>query len=166
MQCSFNNSEDDGGAADSTSILEILQDISLRLACLEDKVDKVAERVEDLMDDYHPDYDVKYSDDLPSNSLKAKFKASRMELRKMEDIYSEVLHQMTKQQLDRDMAIIKAEGLQVLAMDMLLGIDDPYEILNKSFWVGTARASRLHEQMLAHNKFLQACRDFYNMHGC
>ncbi len=36
-------------------MLEILQDISSQLAHLKQKVDKVVERVEDLMDDYHPD---------------------------------------------------------------------------------------------------------------
>ncbi len=72
---------------------------------------------------------------------------------------------MARQWLDRDMAIIKAKGLQALAMDTLLGIDDPYKILNKSFWIGTAGTARLHEQMLACNKFLRAHHDFYNAHG-
>ncbi len=62
------------------------------------------------------------------------------------------------------MAIIKVEGLQLLSVDMPLGMEDPYEILNKSFWVGTIRVASLHEQMLAHNKFLQACQDFYNIY--
>ncbi len=31
------------------------------------------------------------------------------------------------------MAIIKGEGLQSLVADMLLGMEDPYELLNKSF---------------------------------
>ncbi len=146
-------------------MMEILQDIASRLVCLEEKVDTVAERVEDLMDDYHPDYDVKYPGDLPSKSLKAKFEASRLELRKTGNIYSEALRQMARQRLDRDMAIIKGEGLMVLAVDMLLGMEDPYEILNKSFWVGQIGATGLHQQMLARNKFLRACRDFYNAHG-
>ncbi len=68
---------------DSTSIMELLQDIS--------SVECVAERVEDLMDDYHPDHDVKYPDDLPSKSMMAEFVASQLELRKTGDIYSEVL---------------------------------------------------------------------------
>ncbi len=54
------------------------------------------------------------------------------------------------------MAVIKVKGLQSLAEDMPLRMDDPYEILNKSFWVGTVRADGLHEQMLARNKFLRA----------
>ncbi len=73
---------------------------------------------------------------------------------------------MAKQRLDRDMAIIKAEGLQALIEDILLGVKDPYKLLNKSFWVRTIRVTGLHKQMLAHNKFLQACWDFYNSHGC
>ncbi len=72
---------------------------------------------------------------------------------------------MARQRLDRDMAIIKGEGLQSLASELPLGMDDPYKILNKSFWIGTASVSGLHEQMLACNKFLQAQWDFYNMHG-
>ncbi len=44
-------------------------------------------------------------------------------------------------------------------------MEDPYEILNKSFWVGTVGAAGLHEQMLARNKFIRARRDFYNAHG-
>ncbi len=44
------------GPVESTTIMELLQDISSRLAHLEDKVEHVAERVEDLMDDYHPDH--------------------------------------------------------------------------------------------------------------
>ncbi len=64
------------------------------------------------------------------------------------------------------MAVIKVKGLQSLAEDMPLGMDDPYEILNKSFWVGTIGAAGLHEQMLARNKFLRAHREFYNAHGC
>ncbi len=75
-RCSFNKGSDDGGATESTSVLEILQDISSRLARLEDKV----KRVEDLMDDYHPDHDIKYPDDLPSKSMMAEFKVSRLEL--------------------------------------------------------------------------------------
>ncbi len=55
------------------------------------KTEHVAEHVEDLMDDYHPDHDIKYPDDLPSKSMMAKFEASWMELQKTEDIYSEVL---------------------------------------------------------------------------
>ncbi len=96
-----------------------------------------------------PDYDVKYPEDLPSQSLRAKF---------------EGLHQMAKQRLDRDMAIIKGKGLLALAADTLLGMEDPYEILNKSFWVRQIGAAGLHKQMLAHNKFLWARRDFYNAH--
>ncbi len=92
--CSFNKGSDDGGSAESTTIMELLQDISSRLARLEDKVEQVVERVEDLMDDYHPDHNVKYPDDLPSKSMMAEFEASRLELRKTGDIYSEVLCQM------------------------------------------------------------------------
>ncbi len=62
------------------------------------------------MDDYHPDHDVKYPDDLPSKSMMAEFKASRLELRKTGDIYSEVLRQMAMQRLDRDMAGHQGEG--------------------------------------------------------
>ncbi len=153
-QCLFNKGSDDGGSAESTTVMELLQDISSRLACLEDKVKHVAARVEDLMDDYHPDHDVKYPNDLPSKSMMAEFEASRLELRKTRDIYSEVLRQMATQRLDRDMAVIKVKGLQSLAEDMPLGMDDPYELLNKSFWVGTVGADSLHEQMLARNKFL------------
>ncbi len=142
-RCSFNKGSDDGGPTESTTVVELLQDISSRLARLEDKVEHVAGHVEDLMDDYHPDHDVKYPDDLPSKSMMAKFEASRLELRKTGDIYSEVLHQMATQRLDRDMAVIKVKGLQSLAEDMPLGMDDPYEILNRSFWVGTVDEPRL-----------------------
>ncbi len=165
-RCSFNKGSDDGGAAESTTVMELLQDISSRLAHLEDKVECVLEHMEDLMDDYHPDHNVKYPNDLPSKSMMAEFEASRLELRKTGDIYSKVLHKMATQHLDRDMAIIKAKGLQSLAMDMPLEMEDPYEILNKSFWVGTVRVSGLHEQMLACNKFLQAHQNFYNAHRC
>ena len=144
--------------------MELLQDISSRLARLEDKVEHVVERVEDLMDDYHPDHNVKYPNDLPSKSMMAEFEASRLELRKTGDIYSEVLHQMAMQRLDRDMVVIKVKGLQSLAEDSLLGMEDPYKILNKSFWVRTISVAGLHEQMLARNKFLRAHQDFYNAH--
>ncbi len=63
---------------------------------------------------------------------------------------------MATQHLDRDMAVIKVKGLESLAADTPLGMDDPYEILNKSFWVGTIGIASLHEQMLARNKFLWA----------
>ncbi len=43
---------------------------------MEDKVEHIAEHVEDLMDDYHPYRDVKYLDDLPSKSMMAEFEAS------------------------------------------------------------------------------------------
>ncbi len=79
-----------------------------------------------------------------------------MELRKTGNIYSEVLRKMATQHLDRDMAIIKVKGLESLAMETPLGMEDPYEILNKSFWVGTIGITGLHEQMLARNKFLRA----------
>lgn len=151
---------------DSTSIMELLQDISSRLACLENKVEHVAECVEYLMDDYHPDYNIKYPDDFPSKSLKAEFEASQLEHRKTRDIYSEALHKMAGQWLDRDMAIIKGEGLQSLAADTPLGMENPYKLLNKSFWIRTIGAEGLHEQMLAHNKFLHARHDFYNAHWC
>ncbi len=72
---------------------------------------------------------------------------------------------MATQHLDRDMAVIKVKGLESLAMDTPLGMEDPYEILNKLFWVGTVSVAGLHEQMLAYNKFLWARRDFYNAHG-
>ncbi len=117
------------------------------------------------MDDYHLDYDVKYPDEFPSKSLKAEFEVLRMELQKTGDIYSEVLCKMAQQRLDWDIAVIKVKGLESLTEDTRLGMEDPYEILNKSFWVGTVRVSSLHEQMLAHNKFLWACQDFYNAHG-
>ncbi len=90
-RCSFNKGSNNGGSADSTSVMELLQDISSRLAHLEDKVEHVAGQVEDLMDNYHPDYDVKYPDNLPSKSMMAEFEALRMELRKTGNIYSEVL---------------------------------------------------------------------------
>ncbi len=34
-----------------------------------------AEHMEDLVDDYHPDHDIKYPDDLPSKSMMAEFEA-------------------------------------------------------------------------------------------
>ncbi len=56
--------------------MELLQDISSRLARLEDKVEHVAGCIEDLMDDYHPNYDIKYPDNPPSKSMIAEFEAS------------------------------------------------------------------------------------------
>ncbi len=70
-RCSFNKGSDNGGSADSTSIMELLQDISSRMACLEDKVDNLAEHVEDLVDDYDLDHNIKYPDNLPSKSMMA-----------------------------------------------------------------------------------------------
>ncbi len=65
---------------DSRSVLELSQDISSRLVCLETKVDTFMEWVEDLMDDYHVNYDLKYLDDFTSKSTKAKFEASWIKL--------------------------------------------------------------------------------------
>ncbi len=163
-RCSFNKGSDDGGSADYSSVMELLQDISSRLVRLEAKVDNIAEHVEDLVDDYDPERDIKYPDDLPNKSMMAEYEASQMELHKTGDIYSEVLQKMAMQRLDRDMAVIKVEGLQSLAAETPLGMEDPYEILNKLFWVGTISIAGLHEQMLAHNKFLWACQDFHNAH--
>ncbi len=71
---------------------------------------------------------------------------------------------MATQWLDRDMVVIKVKGLQSLAEDIQLRMEDSYKILNKSFWVRTIGVAGLHEQMLAHNKFLRARHDFYNAH--
>lgn len=79
-QCSFNKSSDNGSSTDSTSIMELLQDISSRMARLENKVDNLVERVEDWVDDYNLDCDIKYPDNLPSKSMMAEFEASQMEL--------------------------------------------------------------------------------------
>ncbi len=76
VQCSFNKGSNDSSFVDSGSVMELLQDISSRLACLETKVNNIAECMEDLVDDYHPDCDIKYPDDLPSKSMMAEFKAS------------------------------------------------------------------------------------------
>ncbi len=76
---------------DSTSVMELLQDISSRLMHLKDKVEHVAEHMEDLMNDYHSDHDIKYPEDLSSKSMMAEFEASQLELQKTRDIYSEVL---------------------------------------------------------------------------
>ncbi|KAK0429988.1 hypothetical protein EV421DRAFT_1913590 [Armillaria borealis] len=148
-RCTFNKGGEDSGAAESPSVLELLQDISSRLTCLEDKVDAVAGRVEDLVDDYDVNNEVKYPEDFIPKSVKAEFEAS----------------EVAKHCLDRDMALIKAEGLTNLSSELPLGMDDPYEILNKSFWIGTVSAAGLREKMLARNKFLQARRDFYNACG-
>ncbi len=64
---------------------------------MEDKIEHVVEQVENLIDNYHVDYNVKYLDDLPSKSIKAKFEVLQMKLQKTSDIYSEVLQQMAKQ---------------------------------------------------------------------
>ncbi|PBK60781.1 hypothetical protein ARMSODRAFT_982022 [Armillaria solidipes] len=164
-RCTFNKGGEDSGAAESPNVLELLQDISSRLTRLEDKVDAVAGRVEDLVDDYDVDNEVKYPEDFIPKSVKAEFEASRLELRKTGDIYCEVLREVAKHRLDRDMALIKAEGLTNLSSELPLGMDDPYEILNKSFWIGTVGAAGLREKMLARNKFLRARRDFYNARG-
>ncbi|SJK99875.1 uncharacterized protein ARMOST_03186 [Armillaria ostoyae] len=164
-RCTFNKGGEDSSAVESPSILELLQDISSRLTCLEDKVDAIAGRVEDLVDDYDVDNKVKYPEDFVPKSVKAEFEASRMELQKTSDIYCEVLREVAKHRLDRDMALIKAEGLTSLSLELLLGVDDLYEILNKSFWIGTVSTAGLRKKMLARNKFLRARRDFYNTHG-
>ncbi len=65
---------------DSTSIMELLQDISSRMARLENKVDNLVECVEDWVDDYNLDHDIKYPDNLPSKSMMVEFEASQMEL--------------------------------------------------------------------------------------
>ncbi|PBL01874.1 hypothetical protein ARMGADRAFT_1023266 [Armillaria gallica] len=139
-RCSFNKGSNDSSAAESTMVMELLQDIFSRLVRLEDKVEHVVEHVEDLMNDYHPDHNVKYPDDLPSKSMMAEFEVSQLELEKTRGIYSEVLCKMATQCLDQDMTVIKVKGLQSLAKDLPLGIEDPYEILNKS-WVGTVRVT-------------------------
>ncbi|PBK71030.1 hypothetical protein ARMSODRAFT_1017799 [Armillaria solidipes] len=154
--CTFNKGGDDGGSMESTSVWELLQDISARLMHLENKVEAIMDWVEDLVNNYHVDNDVQYPEDFIPKSVKAEFEASRMELCKTGDIYCEVLHEVAKHTLDKDMALIKAEGLQVLALEMPLGVEDPYKILNKSFWIRTIGATRLHEKMLAHNRFLRA----------
>ncbi|KAK0449356.1 hypothetical protein EV421DRAFT_1732628 [Armillaria borealis] len=165
VQCTFNKGGDNGSSAESTSVLEILQDISARLACLEDKVETVMGHMEDLVDDYDVNNEVKYPKDFIPKSVKAEFKASRMELHKTSDIYCEVLCEVAKHRLNRDMALIKAEDLQALTWEMPLGVDNPYKILNKLFWIGSISAAGLHDKMLAHNKFLQAHQDFYNTCG-
>ncbi|KAK0421776.1 hypothetical protein EV421DRAFT_1915322 [Armillaria borealis] len=104
-RCTFNKGGDDGGSTESTSVLEILQDISA---------------VEDLVDDYDVNNEVKYPEDFVPKSIKTEFKA-----------------EVVKHQLDRDMALIKAEGLMSLSSELPLSVDDPYEILNKLFWIGT-----------------------------
>ncbi|PBK71394.1 hypothetical protein ARMSODRAFT_973824 [Armillaria solidipes] len=48
--------------------------------------------------------------------------------------------------LDRDMILIKAEGLMVLVSELPLGVDDLYEILNKSFWIRTLWKRLLKDQ--------------------
>ncbi|SJL12783.1 uncharacterized protein ARMOST_16214 [Armillaria ostoyae] len=161
-RCTFNKSEEDSSTVESPSILELLQDISSRLMCLEDKVDVIAGHVEDLVNNYDVNNEVKYSEDFIPKSVQVEFKALRLELRKVRNIYCEILHEVAKHRLDRDMALIKAEGLQVLASEMPLRVDDPYEILNKLFWIGTVSATSLCNKMLACNKFLQAHWDFYN----
>ncbi|SJL06756.1 uncharacterized protein ARMOST_10098 [Armillaria ostoyae] len=165
VQCMFNKGGDNGGSTESTSVMEILQDISARMACLDDKVEAVMAWVEDLVDDYHIDNNIQYPEDFIPKSIKAKFEVLRIELQKTSNIYCEVLCEVAKYRLDRDMVLIKAEGLQVLASEMLLRVEDPYKILNKSFWIRTVGATGLHEKMLAHNKFLWAHQDFYNVHG-
>ncbi|SJL06761.1 uncharacterized protein ARMOST_10103 [Armillaria ostoyae] len=117
-RCTFNKSGEDSSAAEGPNVLELLQDISSRLTRLEDKVDAIAGRMEDLVDDYDVDNEVKYPEDFIPKSVKAKFEASRLELRKAEDIYSEVLREVAKHRLDRDMALIKAEGLMALSSDL------------------------------------------------
>ncbi len=59
---------------------------------------------------------------------------------------------VAKQRLDKNMALIKAKDLQMLSSDMSLCMDDPYKILNKSFWIRTVSTAGFHEKMLAHNK--------------
>ncbi|KAK0429525.1 hypothetical protein EV421DRAFT_1914619 [Armillaria borealis] len=145
-QCTFNKGGDDSGTMESTSVLKILQDISARLAHLEDKMDAIAVHVKDLVDDYNVNNEVKYPEDFILKSVKAEFEASRMELQKASNIYCEVLREVAKHWLDRDMVLIKAEGLTSLSLELLLGVDNPYEILNKSFWIRTV--------------------DFYNTCGC
>ncbi|SJL05249.1 uncharacterized protein ARMOST_08615 [Armillaria ostoyae] len=144
-RCTFNKGGEDSGTAESPSILELLQDISSRLTHLENKVDAVAGRMEDLVNDYNVDNEVKYPEDFISKSVKAEFEVSR---------------------LDRDMALIKVEGLQVLSSELPLSMDDSYEILNKLFWIRSVSAAGLYEKMLVCNKFLWARQDFYNVHGC
>ncbi|KAK0432108.1 hypothetical protein EV421DRAFT_1924530 [Armillaria borealis] len=162
-RCTFNKGGEDSGTVESPNIFELLQDISSRLTCLEDKVDAIVGHVEDLVDDYDVDNEVKYPEDFIPKSIKAEFEVSRLELRKAGDIYCEVLREVAKHRLDRDMALIKAEGLTALSSDLLLGMDDLYEILNKSFWIGSVGAAGLRDKMLARNKFLQARQDFYNV---
>ncbi|SJL07240.1 uncharacterized protein ARMOST_10583 [Armillaria ostoyae] len=140
VRCTFNKSGEDSGAAEGLNVLELLQDISSRLMHLEDKVDAIMGHMEDLVDDYDVDNEVKYPEDFVPKSVKAEFEAS-------------------------DMALIKAEGLTSLSSELPLGVDDPYKILNKSFWIGIVSTAGLHEKMLACNKFLQAHQDFYNAHG-
>ncbi|PBK75380.1 hypothetical protein ARMSODRAFT_970050 [Armillaria solidipes] len=153
-RCTFNKGGEDSGAMESSSILELLQDISSRLTCLEEKIDAITGHVEDLVDDYDVDNEVKYPEDFIPKSIKAEFEVLQMELQKPV---------IFTHQLDRDMALIKAEGLMNLSLELLLGMDDLYEILNKLFWIETVGATGLHEKMLACNKFLQAHQDFYNL---
>ncbi len=119
------------------------------------------------MDDYHPDRDIKYLDDLPSKSMMAEFEASRMELRKTAgNLYSEVLRKMATQRLDRDMTVIKVKGLESLAAGHAARhggpVQNPQQVI---LGRGTVGIAGLHEQMLARNKFLRAHQDFYNAHG-
>ncbi|KAK0449942.1 hypothetical protein EV421DRAFT_1899430 [Armillaria borealis] len=164
-RCTFNKGGEDSGATESPNVFKLLQDISSRLMCLEDKVDAITGHVEDLVNDYNVNNEVKYPEDFIPKSVKAEFEASRLELQKARDIYCKVLCEVAKHRLDRDMALIKAEGLTALSSDLLLGMDDPYKILNKLFWIGSIGAADLRDKMLACNKFLRACWDFYNAHG-
>ncbi len=60
-------------------MLELLQDISSRLIDLEDKIEAVTDQVEDLVDDYHVNNNIKYLDNFVLKSIKAKFEALRIE---------------------------------------------------------------------------------------
>ncbi|PBK75374.1 hypothetical protein ARMSODRAFT_970046 [Armillaria solidipes] len=91
VQCTFNKGSDNSSTAESTSVLELLQDISARLTHLENKVEAIADQVEDLVDDYHVDNNVQYPEDFIPKFIKTKFKASRLELWKTRNIYCEVL---------------------------------------------------------------------------
>ncbi len=71
---------------------------------------------------------------------------------------------MATQRLDQDMVVIKVKGLESLTEETPLGMDDPYKILNKSFWVRTVGVASLHKQMLARNKYLRVRWELYNAH--
>lgn len=135
--------------------------VEQRLARVEEKLEAVGGRVDDLVDDFHPGDAIEYPQDYVAEGSAEEWALSIEELVDLEGANPEALRQAMRLRLDQDVTQVWYSHIGSAEFNGR----DPFELANMGMWTWGRGREALERAIAASKKFRESRASFYEVGG-